>query len=138
MFLTVALLSLFNTAVAPDSVAGVWRVKIDVSGTIYNEVCTVTQTASTLGGSCLSDANVKYDLTGEMTDGKLTFQHGGVHDGQNLTIIFTGTLETPRELKGTVFVKPFDVAGTFTAAPVPPGTPTASPAASPAATPAKP
>jgi hypothetical protein len=130
MLLTLALLSALATAPAADSLSGTWKITGDVSGNAIDETCTITQTGATLAGSCVGNAGEKLELTGEVKDGKVTFTHGGTYDGQALTITFTSTASTAKELKGSVFVLPFNVTGTFSAAP------TASPAPTP--TPAKP
>ena len=54
-----------------------------------------------------------------MKDGKVTFKHGGDYQGTALTIVYSGSLAAPAQLKGTVEVQPFGVSGTFTAAPAP-------------------
>jgi hypothetical protein len=46
------------------------------------------------------------------------FEHGGDYNGQELKIIYTATLPSAKEMKGTIEVKPFDVGGEFTATPV--------------------
>ena len=130
MLLTLALLSALATAPAADSLSGTWKITGDVSGNAIDETCTITQTGATLAGSCVGNAGEKLELTGEVKDGKVTFTHGGTYDGQALTITFTSTASTAKELKGSVFVLPFNVTGTFSAAPM------ASPAPTP--TPAKP
>ena len=116
MLLTLSLLTVLNVAAA-DSIPGVWQVKGDVQGNPIDEVCTVKQVGSVLSGSCIMGGSAKVDLTGEMKDGKITFQHGGDYEGQALTIIYSGTLASPKEIKGTVLVQPFGVDGVFTATP---------------------
>ncbi|HET8654427.1 MAG TPA: hypothetical protein VFL93_02750 [Longimicrobiaceae bacterium] len=120
MLLALALLTVLHAAPAADSVAGTWQIKGDVMGNPLNEVCTITQEGSSLKGSCTSAASDKsYDLTGELKDGKITFRHGGDYQGEALTIVYTGTLDSPAEIKGTVDVQPYDVSGDFTAVPAP-------------------
>ena len=111
-----------------DSLSGSWKVTGDVQGNPIDEVCTITQTGATLAGSCIGNAGEKLDLTGEVKEGRVTFTHGGTYDGQALTITFTSPASTAKELKGSVFVLPFNVSGTFSAAP----------AAAPAPAPTKP
>ena len=117
MLLTLGLLSVLNVAAA-DSIPGVWQIKGDVQGNPINEVCTVKQVGTVLSGSCTMEG-AKYDLTGEVKDGKITFQHGGDYEGQELTIIYSATLGSEKEIKGSVFVQPFGVDGAFTATPQP-------------------
>ena len=126
MLLTLTLLSALHAASPADSLSGAWQIKSEVGGTAYTEVCTFKQTGTALSGNCVGDTNIPYAITGELKDGKLTFQHLGDYQGQEITIIYSGELATPKEIKGTLNVKPFDAAGTFTAAPAP------APAAAPA------
>ena len=53
-----------------------------------------------------------------MKGDSVIFEHGGDYQGQELTIVYAAKLETAKKLKGTINVKPFDAAGTFTAEPV--------------------
>ena len=117
MLLTLGLLSLLNVAPA-DSIPGVWQIKGDVQGNPINEICTVKQVGTVLSGSCTMEGT-KYDLKGEMKEGKITFEHGGEYEGQALTIIYSGTLASGKEIKGSVLVQPFGVDGAFTATPQP-------------------
>lgn len=130
MLLTLALLSALNAAPAADSLTGSWKITGDVQGNAIDETCAITQSGAVLSGTCIGNAGEKLDLSGEVKDGKVTFSHGGTYDGQALTITFTSTASTAKELKGSVFVLPFNVSGTFSAAPA------AAPAPAPA--PAKP
>ena len=117
MLLAIALVSTLHAAAPADSVAGAWKFSNDVQGTAWTEVCTFKQAGTAMSGSCVGDAGTPYALTGEMKDGKLTFEHKAEYQGQEITIIFTGAVEKPSEMKGTIFVKPLDAAGTFTAVP---------------------
>lgn len=120
MLLTIALVSALTTAPG-DSLTGAWKFTSDVSGTAWEQTCTFKQAGTVLSGSCVGEgeAAIVYPLTGELKEGKLTFEHAGNYQGTPITIIFTGASEKPKELKGTILVKPFDASGTFTAAPAP-------------------
>jgi len=119
MLLTLALLTALNTAAPADSLAGPWTLKSDVGGTAWEQVCTFKQAGTALSGSCVGESGVVYPLVGELKEGKLTFEHGGSYEGSAITIIFSGAVEKPTELKGTILVKPFDATGSFTAVPAP-------------------
>ena len=106
-------------AAQADSISGAWQIKGDVQGNPLNQVCTIKRTADSLSGSCTSEAGLPVPVAGQVKDGKITFQHGGDYQGTALTIIYSGTLAAPKELKGTVDVQPFGVGGTFTATPAP-------------------
>ena len=121
MLLALALVSALHAApVAADSAAGTWKITGDIMGNPLNETCTLKQAGSALSGRCVrADDGSGTDVTGEVKEGKVTFKHGGDYPGQELTITYTGTFASPKELKGTVEVLPFNVSGTFTAAPAP-------------------
>src|SRR5690349_5563949 len=90
MLLPLALLAALHAPV--DSVPGKWQIKGDVMGNPLDETCTITQTGTTLGGSCTNSNGGPYEVTGEAKDGKVTFKHGGDYQGTALTIIYSGAL----------------------------------------------
>ncbi|MFL5563156.1 MAG: hypothetical protein ACJ79K_16950 [Gemmatimonadaceae bacterium] len=116
-----ALLLSVHTAPAPqaDSMAGRWQIKGDVMGNPVNETCTFTQADSVLTGSCAGEDGEAALLAGEVKGGKVTFWHGGDWEGQALTIVYSGTMSSKAELKGTIEVRPMNAAGTFTMTPAP-------------------
>lgn len=116
-------LALVATLASADSLPGTWRVSGEVSGVTFNEICTLKQTGIVVSGRCTSEENVAYDVTGEMKDGKVTFQHGGNYQGTALTMTFVGTL-ADKAIKGSVDVQPFNVSGNFAATPAPAPAPT--------------
>ena len=122
MLLPLALLAALHAPV--DSVPGKWQIKGDIMGNPLDETCTITQTGTSLGGSCTNSNGGPYEVTGEAKDGKVTFKHGGAYQGQELTITYSATFAAPMQLKGTVDVQPYGVSGEFTAAPA---TPAAAP-----------
>ena len=119
MLLTLSLLAALATAAPADSITGSWQIKGDVSGSPLNTVCELKQSGAALTGVCTNDQGVKQPITGDVKDGTITFKHGGDYQGTELTITYSGKLETPTKLSGTVDVAPFSVSGTFTAEPVP-------------------
>lgn len=116
MLLALALLASLHAAPA-DSVTGKWQLTGDVMGNPLNTTCDIKQTGATLAGSCVNDTGAAMPITGTVKDGVITFSHGGDYQGQELTITYTGKLEAPAKLKGSIEVKPFNVEGTFTAVP---------------------
>ena len=130
MLLALALVAALHGAPA-DSLPGTWKITGDIMGNPLNETCTFKQAGTALTGKCTrADDNSTLDITGEAKDGKVTFKHGGDYQGQELTITYTGTLASAKELKGSIDVQPFGVTGGFTAIP--------APAPAPAPTPARP
>ncbi len=119
MLLAVALLTAMHTAAAADSLPGVWQITGEVSGRPLNVTCTIKQAGTALSGSCTSVTDTPAALTGEVKDGKVTFQYPTDYQGQVLTVVYSGTLTSPPQIKGTIEVKPMGAMGTFSAAPAP-------------------
>ena len=119
MLLSLSLLAALHVAPATDSLAGTWKLSGDVMGNPLNTTCTIEQAGATLRGSCISETGEKLALTGETKDGKFTFKYASDYQGTALSIVHTGTLASPTQLKGTVEVQPMGITGTFTAAPAP-------------------
>src|SRR5512132_2530630 len=117
MLLTFALVAAL--AAPADSVSGTWLIKGDVAGNPLESTCTLVVAEAKVSGSCKNAEGKENGITGEVKDGKVTFEHGGDYNGQELKIIYTATLPSAKEMKGTIEVKPFDVSGEFTATPAP-------------------
>jgi len=118
MLLTLALASLVG-AVPADTITGTWQIQGDVSGYPVNSVCDVVVADTALTGHCTSSDGSTYEITGSVKDQSVTFQHAGDYEGQPLTVVYTGTIHSPTEVRGTINVQPFDVRGYFTARPAP-------------------
>ena len=113
-------LALVSALAAPaDSISGTWQIKGEVAGNPLNSTCTLVVAEAKISGVCKNAEGKQDPITGEVKEGKVIFEHGGDYQGQELKIIYTATLASPKEMKGTIEVKPFDVSGEFTAAPVP-------------------
>jgi hypothetical protein len=119
MLLTLALLTTLHAAAATDSIPGRWQITGDVAGNPVRSICVITQTGTALSGNCSDDSNEPHPLTGEVKDGKITFQYSVDYQGQPLSIVYSGTLSSPPQIKGTIEVKPMGAMGTFTATPAP-------------------
>src|SRR5512132_3114898 len=115
MLLTLTLLSTLATATPADSLAGTYKLTNEVQGVSWSEVCTLKQTGTTMGGSCVGEAGTPFAISGEVKGDSITFQHGGEYQGQAITIIFSGQLEKTALKKGAIYVKPLDASGTFEA-----------------------
>ena len=111
--------ALHASPAAADSLPGTWKLTGDVAGNPLVETCTIKQAGTVVTGSCTNEQGGPYEVTGDVKDGKVTFKHAGDYQGTALTIIYSGSLAAPAQLKGTVEVQPFGVTGTFTAAPAP-------------------
>jgi hypothetical protein len=121
MLLPLTLLAALGTASAADSLTGPWRITGEIAGNPISTVCTFTQDAGKLAGSCVraQAPDQKLPVTGEVKDGKVRFQYGVDVQGQTLTVVYSGAFASPRELKGTLEAEPLGATGTFTAVPAP-------------------
>jgi hypothetical protein len=118
MLLALTLVASLHAA-ATDSISGKWQLKGDVVGNPINTVCEIAQSGTKITGVCSSMAPGGPDtpITGEVKGDSVTFSHGGDYQGTALTIVYSAK-HTANKLEGTINVKPFDAAGSFTAEPV--------------------
>ncbi len=121
MLLSLTLVVALHAAPAADSLTGPWRITGEIAGNPISTVCTFTQEATRLAGTCVraQAPEQKLPVTGEVKDGKVRFQYGLDVQGQTLTVVYAGSFASPRELKGTVEAQPVGVTGTFSATPAP-------------------
>lgn len=114
-FWLLLLLPVFASSSAPASVAGSWSLATNVQGNTSTPSCTFKQDGEKITGSCSAPNNTPSDVTGEVTDTKVTFRYVIEWEGQPLTLVFTGTLDSDTTMKGTIEVQPMGVPGEFTA-----------------------
>jgi hypothetical protein len=113
-FFTLALLCMTAIFAADDPATGTWKIEGDIQGNPVRDLCTLTVADGKITGSCKGDTGT-FDVTGEITDKKIVFRHGGEYEGEKLTLTYSGTIDDTGVLKGTVDVQPMDVNGDFTA-----------------------
>ena len=118
MFSLLALVTALN-APAPDSLFGKWQITGDVAGTPVQTTCVINQAGTTLSGTCMNESGEPHPLSGQLKDGKVTFQYMVDYQGQPLTVVYSASFATPAQLKGTIEVKPMGAMGSFTAAAAP-------------------
>ena len=110
-----AILAATAMALAADnSITGTWDVQTEVMGNQGSAVCTLKQDGNKVTGKC-SIGGTDQDVTGEITEKKVTWKHAAEYNGETLTITYLGTFESATSLAGDVNVLPFDVTGTFKA-----------------------
>ena len=96
------------------SVSGTWTVSSSVSGSQSEQTCTFTQKDTELTGSCEGDRG-SVSITGKVDGKKVTWQFDTEYEGQKLTPVYSGTVESPERIVGTVDVRGMGVRGEFTA-----------------------
>ena len=108
----VAAAALGFAADAP-SINGKWQVHSSISGTEWDQVCTLAQKDDALTGNCASDQGT-FDITGNVSGNKLTFSYKSQYNGTPITLKYEGTLEAAK-ISGSVNVPEFGAGGDFTA-----------------------
>ena len=93
---------------------GQWDVHATIGGTVTDMSCTFTQKDAELSGTCGTEQE-PHALTGKVDGKTITWQFNTQWEGQTLTVIYTGALESAEKLKGTVDVQPLSVSGDFSA-----------------------
>ena len=102
-------------AQAPSaSVAGTWTVSATVSGNQSEQSCTFTQKEADLTGTCKGERGA-FELTGKVDGKSITWQFDMDYEGQKLTPVYSGTLESADKIAGTVDVRGMGLGGEFTA-----------------------
>ncbi len=113
-FILAMLAAAMVQAPADRSIGGTWSLETEVMGYAGSAVCVLAQDAGKITGKCTTEG-VDRPVTGEISGGKYSFQHASEYEGQALTIVYAGTLDSETTLSGSMTVQPFDVAGTFKA-----------------------
>ena len=101
-------------AMASD-ISGVWLVHGTVGGNPISAICNLKQEADVLTGSCKLDDNQLVDVAGTVNGDQAMWQSGLDDGGTMLIISFQGTVSSASEMKGQIFVDPFEMQGDFTA-----------------------
>ena len=117
--LLLSLLFATAAALAPaadtPSIAGKWNIHSSISGYEGDLDCAFSQNEKEVSGTCKGEMGV-VDVTGRVDEKNVTLQYKTDYNGDELTLVYTGTLESPAKFAGTVRVEPMAVEGDFTAA----------------------
>ena len=116
--IVLSLLLLAGPTLAPaaenTSLAGQWKLHSSIAGYESDLECAFTQNNQDFAGTCKS-SQTTVTVSGKLEDNKVTFQYKTTYEGQELTVVHAGTLESPDKIAGTVDVQPMGVSGDFTA-----------------------
>lgn len=97
------------------SLSGKWKIHSSVAGNESDQDCTFTQKDNDLTGSCVSDRGT-VEISGKVDGTKVTWTYKSEYQGNPLTVIYRGTLEsTTQKIAGTLSVVEYGVEGDFTA-----------------------
>jgi hypothetical protein len=103
-----------NTPVAAAGVTGNWKVVGSIGQFPVDLVCTLNPVEKKVTGKCVGGDIGDVAVIGE-SDGKaVTWSYGVNYQGQPLTVVYTGTLDSPTAMKGTISVMGA-MSGSFTA-----------------------
>jgi len=99
-------------AAEATNVAGAWNIDGSVQGNAVKYVCTLAQEGDKLTGTAkIEDKDIP--VTGSVKEKEVTWQFDIVYQGTPLTLVFTATLDTATDMKGTIAVA--GLVGDFTA-----------------------
>jgi hypothetical protein len=114
LFLALALASTVPAQAQSVSLTGTWAVIADISGNQSEQTCTFTHKDTQLTGSCEGERG-SVTITGKIEGKTVTWQFDTEYEGQRLTPVYTGTIESAEKVVGTVDVQGMGVSGEFTA-----------------------
>lgn len=115
MKIVTCLLLLTSLPALADDISGVWKIDGSVADHPITVTCTLKQTDTHLSGSCKIDEDRTLNAKGEATGKQVTWTYDQEHEGTVYTLVYTGTLDTPSSIKGSIAVDPSDSEGEFTA-----------------------
>ncbi len=108
------LLAAASASAADGALTGKWQVAIDVNGNERQQACEFVQKESELTGSCQTEG-VTVKISGRVEDKKVSWSYKSEFQGQPLTAVFRGSLESATKIVGTVAAAEFGFEGPFTA-----------------------
>jgi hypothetical protein len=114
LFVALAMVSTIAVEAHSVSVSGTWAVSTNVSGSQSEQTCSFTQKDTDLAGTCKSERG-SVSITGKIDGNKVAWQYDTEYEGQRLTPVYSGTLESTEKIVGTVDVQGMGVGGEFSA-----------------------
>lgn len=116
LLLMVALSGIPSSAAETPSVTGKWKIHNSIVGNESDQDCSFAQTGHDLSGTCSLEQG-SANVTGQVSDTKITWQYNTEYNGSPLTLVYTGTMDKDSRITGTVEVQPLSINGEFTAIP---------------------
>jgi hypothetical protein len=113
------LLGALSVLAADPSLAGTWKISLNVNGESHESTCTFQQDGGKLTGTCKGEFG-ENALTGTIESDKIAWKHEVPFNGETLVLNYSGTISSATEIKGGVNVQPYDIAGDFTGQKEPP------------------
>lgn len=110
----IASATLLPLPAAAADVAGAWKVDGSIGEFPVDLVCTLEETDKKLTGACKGTDIGELALKGENNGATVTWSYDVNYQGQQLTIVYTGTIESATTMKGSISVSG-NPSGSFTA-----------------------
>lgn len=114
LFVALAVASSVAVEAQPASVSGTWAVSLNIAGNQSEQTCSLTQKDAELTGTCKGERDT-VSITGKVDGKTVGWQFNTEYEGQKLTVVHNGTLESADKIAGSVEVQPMGVGGEFTA-----------------------
>ena len=111
-FYALMLLAALPILAADPSLAGSWKISINVNGESHEMTCSFKQDSGKLTGTCKGEYG-ESPLTGTVEADKFSWKHEVPYNGETLVLTYSGTISSTTEIKGGVNVQPYDIAGDF-------------------------
>jgi hypothetical protein len=103
----------FWTAVT-EPLTGTWKVTGEVAGHSVSPVCKLVQTGTTLSGECTSH-EMPAKVAGEVNQSQVIWRYSVAYEGQIYTLTYSGQLQSPGQIEGSIDVPQAGTSGTFRA-----------------------
>jgi hypothetical protein len=106
---------------ATAQLAGQWNITLTTPQGALPVTCILTQTGTTLGGTCGGGGMEAATTTGTVTESNFTLTYDVTFSGTPLHVVYTGALQADGTVSGSFAADPY--AGTFAGARVAPAAP---------------
>lgn len=103
-----------GAAAGSANLSGTWKVATSIEGHDNTLTCLMNQASEALTGNCKLGGK-EYKVAGNYLNGHATWKHAAEYNGDALTLLYDGSVDSPTKMTGKVAVDPMGVSGTFTA-----------------------
>jgi len=111
-FLSLLLLLASLPADASD-IQGPWHISGSVHGQDLTILCNLKQHDQKLTGSCKMEGEQPIEVVGSVNSDQVMLQFAFEDGGSQVILTFNGTLTSSSDMKGVLFVDPFEMKGVF-------------------------
>ena len=105
----------FSASAADDaSLTGKWKIQRSAAGNESQQDCTFTQKDRDLTGTCEDDRGT-VKISGKVDGKKVSWTYKGESPGGQVTVVYTGAVESAAKISGSVEALEYSITGEFTA-----------------------